>query len=673
MPEFKAQDLYDALFAFDAGVNEGISPLLLQTNQLHKALNVTVRETFAHPRPYFRKMALSYAGNIQNSVEKPKFQGACYYKPDSGLESLMAAIAGRLFAFSVNGNNLTVYDVTGGAGGQSPVATQAWLWQTEKWVVFNDGVSLPIFWASIGGSARSNYGIPSSSSDTVATAFTIPIVNGTVNITLSNTGGVDASINVGTILTVQNAGQFLVTDISGSPTFATVNQNASSTGRTIGVGAAVSWPTSGTQLPPGRMGAYGMGRNWVCLVDGKQFLASDLVGGSSGTVANNYRDAVLQVTENIYLAGGGNFTVPGSVGDITFMAFTATLDTSLGQGPLQVGTAQGIFSCNAPVDRLTWQDLTNPILTESLIAFGGLSQNATVLANGDLIFRSEDGIRSLILARRDFGTWGNVPISREVDPELAKDQADLLTFGSAIVFDNRLLMTASPNGSDHGVYHRELVALNFDPISSLRGKAPAVYDGMWSGLNILQLVTGRFQNKQRAFAFTLNGFSDTLEVWEILKSADTAISDNDTDSPRPVTLSFESASLFNYPKNDPRFHMLKRLVDGEIYVDELRGKVHFEVLYKPDQWPCWVPWFQWDECSTNTGTSTKPAFRPTMGLGEPSSTPCDPYNNRILREGYTFQTKIIITGHCTFKGARFKAVTVPDIPFARPHCALICP
>lgn len=671
MPEFKPIELIDTLFTFEAGMNEGVSPLLLQKNQIHKGFNLTVRETFAHPRPYFRKMNLGYVGNIQALVEKPIFQGGCYYKADDGSASLMGAIAGRLFKFLVNGNNLTVSDVTGPSP-QTAVQTQAWLWQSEKWVIFNDGALTPLFFDGT-TSLRSNYGVPGNFTDTVATAFTIPIINGTVSITLANTGGVDVFIAVGTILTIQNAGQFLVTDVSASPTFATVNQNASSTGRTIGVGNGVSWIKSGSQLPPGRMGVYGMGRNWVCLVDGKQFLASDLVGGSSGTAANNYRDAVLQITENIYLAGGGNFTVPGSVGDITFMAFTATLDASLGQGPLQVGTAQGVFSCNAPVDRLTWQDLTNPILTESLISFGGLSQNATVLANGDLLFRSEDGIRSLILARRDFSTWGNVPISREVDPELAKDQANLLIFGSAVVFDNRLLMTARPIGSAHGVYHKELVALNFDPISSLRGKAPSVYDGIWSGLQVLQLITGRFANIQRTFAFTINSFSDTLEVWEILKSADTAVSDDDTGTDRPVAWSMESASLFNYPQNDPRFHMLKCLKDGEIYVDELRGPVHFEVLYKPDQWPCWVPWFQWDECSTGTNVDVnKPAFKPRMGLGEPDSGLCDPYNNRVLREGYTFQVKILITGHCTFKGARFKCVTVPDIPFATQNCAKPC-
>lgn len=671
MPEFKPIELIDTLFAFDAGMNSGIAPLLLQKNQLANALNLSVRETFAHPRSYYRKMVLDFGGdaNLQALVEKPLWQGGCYYKPDFGLECLIGAIAGRLFQFQVSGNTLTVSDVTGTTP-LVPTQTQAWLWQTEKWVIYQDGVSKPLFYASGAAATQSNYGVPVPFNDTVATAFVVPSLGSNVSITFSVGGG---NVAVGDIITIKNFGQFLVSDISGDPTFVCVNQSATSVNARVPVNTVITWNHVGTQLPPGRMGAYGMGRNWICLTDGKQFVASDLVGGASGTQANNYRDAVLQITENLYLAGGGNFTVPGSIGTIQFMTFTATLDASLGQGPLQVGTEAGIFSCNAPLDRLTWQDVTNPILTESLIAFGGLSQTSTVLANGDIIMRSPDGIRSLILARRDFDTWGNVPISREVDPQLAKDRQDLLGWASAIVFDNRFLMTSRPVATDHGVYHRQLVALNFDPISSLRGKAPSVYDGMWSGLNVLQLIAGTFQKKQRAFAFSLNTFTDTLEVWEILPSADPAIEDDDTGTPTPVVWSLESASLFNYDQKDPRFHMLKCLKDGEIYVDELKGRVHFEVLYKPDQWPCWVPWHQWDVCADNEGTDDKPGFIPRMGLGEPSSSPCDSFNNRVLREFYTAQVKIIITGHCTLKGARFKAVTVPETPFAKQICDPICP
>lgn len=681
---FKAQELIDSFTNVDAGVNEGVSPDILPKNQLARALNITVRGTFANPRPYYKKMTLDYGGNaaLQSMVEKPLWQKGCYYKPDFGLECLTAAIAGRLFKFEVSGDTLTVSDITG-ASPQVATQTQAWLWQSENFLIFNDGVSNPLFYDGT-NTTRSNSGLPVKLPIAFQNTapFTIPAVGATsAGVAVDNT----TNVNVGDTVTLKNKGQFVVQAVVAGVSVDLLNISAGPVGQILQPPAPLT-PNftgfdlgTGDELPPGRMGVYGMGRNWVCLVDGKQFVASDAVGGSSGTPADNYRDAVLHITENNYLAGGGNFTVPGSIGDIHFMQFTATLDSSLGQGPLQVGVPSSVFSVNSPVDRLTWQDITNPILTESLISNGGLSQESTINANSDLIMRSEIGIVSLILARREDNTWGIVPISREVAPTLDKDQADLLIYGSAIVFDNRLLMTCTPVATDHGVYHKQLVALNFDPVSTLRGKAPSVYDGIWSGLNILQVLTGRFENRERAFAFTLNTFSDTLEVWEILQSSDTRsqdnktgfIADDDGGIVRQVVFAMESPSMFNYPATNELSRTLKCLKDGEIEVDNLYGKVHFEVLYKPDQWPCWVPWHQWDTCAGNE-VEGKPAFRPRMGFGEPSMSDCDPYNNRVLREAYNFQVKIIVTGQCEVKTVRLKANTVPETPFAQPVCDPIC-
>jgi hypothetical protein len=57
-----------------------------------------------------------------------------------------------------------------------------------------------------------------------------------------------------------------------------------------------------------------------------------------------------------------------------------------------------------------------------------------------------------------------------------------------------------------------------------------------------------------------------------------------------------------------------------------------------------------------------------MGLGEPDATQCDPVTNRPFREGYTFQIKIVITGHCRFVGGMFKCVTIPQPIQMAPRC-----
>lgn len=671
----------DYLRTFEAGVNAGVSPDLLKNNQLANATNTTVRGDYVSVRPYFRKMYLDYRGNdaLKTTVEKSLFQEAQYYQPDNGDQSLLAALSGNLIQFVIGSDRATVVDVTGG-NPQSTTQTKHWMWQSEKWMIWNDSVNVPVFFdgniTTVSNSTTSNV---AHTAQTTTAVYQIGSVNSTGPADI-NLGGVEnppgsvATIKVGDVLTFQSFGQLTVTAVTGATTFTLLNTDPTWAGLKIPIGGGVSWNQLVTtpQLPPGRMGSYGMGRNWVCLPDGKQFVASDLVGGSSGTIGNNFRDSVLFVTENTYLAGGGNFAIPGSYGEITAMIFCATLDASLGQGPLQVFTQDKVFSCQTPLDRLTWQNVTSPILTESLIAGGSLSQDATVTVNGDTIFRGIDGLRSLILARREFDTWGNTPISLEVDPALSNDSENVIRFASAVVFDNRLLVTTGGVPFSKGVYWRGIVPLNFDSVSTLRGKQPAVYDSVvWQGLNVLKLVTGIFGSQKRCFAFTYNLYTDSIELWEILKTVRTelgAVPDVTTDSGGSrVTWRIESATLLNKDQKHPYL----QLKNGEIYVDEMIGTVDFEVWYRPDQWPCWIPWSKWSECAGKDSTSSQPQFRPRMGIGEPSIIPCDPTTNRPFCQFYDCQIAITITGHCTFKGGKFFAVTIPEPP-PQPTCFSIC-
>jgi hypothetical protein len=281
-----------------------------------------------------------------------------------------------------------------------------------------------------------------------------------------------------------------------------------------------------------------------------------------------------------------------------------------------------------------------------------------VAANGDTFMRSIDGLRSLILARRDFATWGNVPISHEVQPILSQDDKALLQYGSAIVFDNRLLFTAQPTQDNQGVYHPTAVVLNFDPLSSLGKKSPPVYDGFWDGLNVLQYITGLYNGVQRAFAFVLNETLNVIELWEIL-ATDAATDDAGV----RIAWNFATGALFKDLDIKGPFDFCQ-LMDGEVFVDNVLGTVDFQVSYKPDEYAAWVPWYSWS--ITNTGT--KPRSFPRMGLGEPSSTDFNPDTKKNLRFGYTFQFRVAVTGQCRFLGARFKAVPAEQPQFAKPIC-----
>lgn len=427
-------------------------------------------------------------------------------------------------------------------------------------------------------------------------------------------------------------------------------------GGVIPIGAPNGLILSVPELDAARMGAYGMGRVAFSHIDGISFDYGDVVGGAAGTAAYDYRDSVLKMTESTFQSGGGSFRLPGSGDIITAMVFGANLDTSLGQGPLQVGTANTMFSCQVGFNRTDWATTTNPILTESLIGNGPQGQWSTTLVNSDIFFRSSEGDASLVLARRDFFSWGNVPISQEMKPVYDADNPILLQYGSKVNFDNRSIETANPISSGQGVYHDKLVSMSFDTISNLRTKLPPVYEGTWEGLNVLQTITGNINSSNRCFAFVLNTATSKIELYELLRQSTTSIYDNDTDR---IRMQFDTPILFN--KDIKGINELVRLALGEIYTKDIQGTVDVEVQYRPDFNPLWTTWRSW--------TMDITTWKPRIGLGEPSNDDCEQNaGGRLMRVGYFFQLRFIITGHIKFMGCRVMATTQPEVEFATPIC-----
>lgn len=503
---------------------------------------------------------------------------------------------------------------------------------------------------------------------TVQASFT-PVQGTTQSIVTSGIDGLQpSSVWIGN-------NHFSIEPLPPSPPSSTItllNINAT-VGATVTAGAFIN---SISELPAGRMGAYGLGRTFMSLTDGRSFIGGDIVGSSSGTPIFNYRDSVLRITENNYLSGGGVFIVPGNTGDIRAMIFPATLDVSLGQGALQVFTPLTVFSVNAPVDRSIWQTMENPILTQTLISNGALSHYGTVLANGDTLFRAIDGIRSLILARREFSTWGNTPISHEMERVLARDSSALSQFNSAVVFSNRYLTTSRPIRVGQGVLNQGIMALNFDPISSLAGKQASIWDGLWTGLNTFQLISGVIDGVQRAFAF---GFKNESNVNELYELTDDGLFrfDSDVTGDVRITWSFETACLFKEIKGKGLFDLVK-LQEGEFYLGDVVGTVDFQVYYRPQFAPCWVLWHSGSVCAKIRDTTNpdddnvQPQNKVAIGLGTPKSSDCDPINNRPYIIGETFQFKFVFTGSARFYGAVFKACPEPKRTFAPVKCDAIC-
>lgn len=652
----------DGFEATDAGVNTGVEPKLLKPNELGSLINGTVRGGFPTNRPPYNQMALSFGGDpvVTSRFQDGRFQGAEYYEPDSGAESIIASIGGRLFQITPAANTAKVQDVS--------ITSQTLTTMSFTVPAIGQQVTLQVT-SNVNIAPNATIQIGSADYQVVsvnADGITIVVQN------ISDVAGNTVPIGTAVISEDPNPSNRTQAWMWQSEKWMFVNDGQSLPVLFDGTSSRRSLGPNGNEFPPGRMGAYGLGQTWMCLADGRTFTFSDEVGDtSSGTPALQDRDSVLKTTQSQLV---GNFYVPGNVGQIQAMIFTATLDAQLGQGALAVVTPEIVFSCQAPMTKAIFDAINGPILTESQISNGGLGDWSTIMVNGDTIMRSEDGIRSLILGRREFTAWGNVPISREVNLYLNPDFKALLNYSSAVYFFNRTLMTFSPVFTDHGVYHRGLIALDHDIISSLRGKLPSVYDGAWTGLNVLKLVQGKFGGVDRCFAFTLNAL-EQIELWEILPDQVAAGDNVDDDGAALIIWKAEYPQMFKEKNSSER--QAKRLMGGEIYWKDLIGTAHIQVYYKPDDYPCWTLWHEWDECGTpNSCTpdpvtgclpnnNNQPVYHPRRGLPEPDPKPCNTATKKPLREGFTFQVRVVVQGHLKLMGIWCWGWTV-DQPYAAP-------
>ena len=411
------------------------------------------------------------------------------------------------------------------------------------------------------------------------------------------------------------------------------------------------------ELPAAGPMDYYMGRIWYAF--GRQYAGGDIVGGPSGTAPYDFRDSILKNTENPVSLAGDAFIVPSNAGNIRCLRHSANLDTALGQGQLYVFTRRSIYATSVPPTRAEWSTLTEPLQRVAQIDFGAVGDRCVIPVNGDLFYQSMDGVRSLTLAIRYFNQWGNVPISRPEQRAIQFNNRALLRFASGMNFDNRLWQTVMPFQTAVGCAHAGVMPLDFDILGSFGDKLPPAWEGMYEGLDFLQLLEGDFGGLQRGFSFIVSKLHPgEIELWE-MTTQDRWDSQVDNDGDR-VTWFLETPA---YTFGDP--FMLKKLDGLELIFDKMLGTVNFLVEYKPDFAPCYIPWHAWKQCVakdckedpeavTCPDYPTQPyceGFKATVQLPSPP-VQCELNNARPTTEGYQFQIRLTIKGWCRLRGLR---------------------
>lgn len=395
------------------------------------------------------------------------------------------------------------------------------------------------------------------------------------------------------------------------------------------------------EVPVGCMMAYGNGRLAVVRPTLRSYVIGDLIGSGK---------EVIQFTETNFLAEGGDVHIP-IPGYITAMKYIAVLDNSTGQGELVIHTSFGCVTAAVGELRTTWKDIRFQRIAQ--LEHGALSQNSTITVNGDMFYRAHDGLRSLSIAQKSFNTsWVNSPISNEANRVIDFDDHKLLDYSNAVLFDNRVLLSISPTREANRTYHRGILALDFDLITSMSEKKPPAYDLLWTGLRPSLLLVGTSGSEETCYAVHYNDDGKN-EIWQIMDSQG---ADNDTSR---VQCSLETRSM------DYKSQMtLKKLESADLFVDNIQGQVDFVIQYRPDQYPCWFDWHSWSECSTIKDCTLidgclplmnlKPQYRSRMILPQPPDG-CETGDNKPRRLGYEFQAKLSWTGVARIKAMRVHA------------------
>lgn len=624
-------------FASLFGVDGGLAPDQIPTNKASLSSNVTYRGGVPATRPPWWGRTLVVNDSLA-SRWSGKFQGSMWFDGEAGQSGHIVSRGGKLFF--VTPDTWVVSEITP----RTPIVLTTLL-----------TVPAPAAHVTIGVNTN----------DALAVGDTIFIDSGQYTVfqvfiqsaQLTYMGGA-AHATVSPGAPILDASQVQIIDYEERPAevdfifmfqaenYAIILGNDHTTIIYDGVKARLAGVD---EVPPGVLGAYGWGRIWITQPSRRTFVAGDIVFGPSGTVALGKRDAILKFTENTFLNEGGYFGVPYNAGPITGMQFLATQDTSLGIGVLLVSCPNMVFSVNAPPDRTTWKDLTYPIQTVSLIDYGPESPRGAVPVNGDWWYRSADGFRSFIVARRNFPAPGNTPLSREVDGIVKNDTAQLLFYGSGLLFDNKLYETVSPAVTQNGIIHKGLVVINYDLISNIGGKTPPTWEGANSGLDIFQLVKGRINNEERAFIWA-EGASD-LELWEMKKDG----IDDEIVSPAIITRKQIDCFLETRSEDFGQAINTKQLYTAELYLDDIAGNCRITIKYRPDQYPLWINWQTFNFCSSveqcnapaNCGVfqANSRLYASRVMLKQPENACNTLVQSGIVTEAMLFQFRLEWTGH----------------------------
>lgn len=597
--------VYQQLGPHAGGMNASLSPIALPEGQFARGVNISVRGGFVRTRPGFHCISYDIPGDITPDTDT--FQGAEVWYTEDGTY-IATVFSGVVRITDVSDGSTTVIGPL--LGSTDPV----FIVQAGPFLAFHGGPSpslLVLEWSGGAAQVKMSPTVPHSLlSDPWDTQMQSTAIHSDVLAEMESSGHTYA-VALGDVL------------------------------------AALSLTTP--SYPFGTISCFAHGRIHIATegFNGRYFQSSDIMRSSD-------QSSVLRWWEDAYLNGGGGYGLPGEMGEIRGMAVMKnTENTASGYGPLVVLAQDGVTAFSVQLPREGTYDInlstsgnhlsaTAKLITPGwkdqqigqvlYYGYGTESPWSLCRLNGDLVYRSHDGIRSLrsTLASTTGAVVANTSMSSEVKPFMDMDSgaADLDRV-SAAAADNRVLMTVSRSGDGY----KGLVALDTSVLSLLDRTVSTqtdakytAYDGIWTGATVGRVLT----SKDTVYIVATDG-----RIYNIVDSQwDTVDGER-----RNIECQLMTRSLAFEKPGVP-----KTLSYVDLWACDLLGDVSVTMYFRPDNFPWWTPM---DSTVEITAPGNLPPQERRRLRFKPNVTDKYTYDGSVVTRAESFQILVVWTGQLT--------------------------
>ena len=377
-----------------------------------------------------------------------------------------------------------------------------------------------------------------------------------------------------------------------------------------------------------------------------------------------YPHKVLRYTETEYLSEGGAHALPFQMGTIGALGVIRNAASGTGTGHVLALATDGVCAFDFSIPRNQWKE--QPLSQVLFFGCGCASPWSVVNLNDDLMYRSQDGIRSIQYTRAQAaggaGALSNVPLSNEVEPFLTND-TNYLSRVSSAVWDNRVAMTCLgwSNLQDIGFYGFTVFDTAASYYNGVQGRG--IYDGLWTGLNVAQVLTARKNGLGKPTLYLLTNdmalfHADPDALWDTVPAPsgyDPAVFTQNAS----IVSRIETRTM---PFGD--LGTTKQLRWLELWVKDVAITTEIKVWYRPSGYPLWTR--LGDTRTISVGNSTTGGYphvrRRLRFVLEEADCACDAPSGEPLWVGTGFQFAIEWAGNLTLERCRAGALPVAEAP-----------